>query len=288
MENQLAVFEQQPIRRVEHDGEIWFSIYDIIQILTNTTNPKRYWNDLKKRDPELDKKGGTQISSPLKMQTAGGKQSVICANTEGVLRIIMSVPSPKAEPFKVWLAQVGKQQIDEMDNPELRIERIRTIYKSKGYADEWIETRLKTIDIRKQLTDEWQQRGVKEGQEYAILTAEIAKATFGLTPSEHKDLKQLERQNLRDHMTNLELIFTMLGEETTRRITVNDDAQGFPENHNSAVRGGYATGEARRRYEETSGEKVVSTENFLSQIETAKSQNIEENKGENNDLTTKF
>jgi DNA-damage-inducible protein D len=273
MEHQMTPFEGMKLRKVEHNGEIWFSIYDVIEILTNTTNPKRYWNDLKKRDSELDSKGGTQISYPLKMQTLGGKQNVICANTEGVLRIIMSVPSPKAEPFKLWLARVGKEQIEEMDNPELGIERIKALYKSKGYTDEWIETRLKTIDIRKQLTDEWKTRGVNEGQEYSILTAEIARATFGLTPSEHKDLKKLERQNLRDHMTNLELIFTMLGEETTRRIAVNNDAQGFGENYDAAARGGYSTGEARKRYEQTSGEQVVSADNFLAQIEEAKTQN---------------
>jgi DNA-damage-inducible protein D len=273
MEHQMTPFEGMKLRKIEHNGEMWFSIYDVIEILTNTTNPKRYWNDLKKRDPELDNKGGTQISYPLKMQTLGGKQSVICANTEGVLRIIMSVPSPKAEPFKLWLARVGKEQIEEMDNPELGIERIKALYKAKGYSDEWIETRLKTIDIRKQLTDEWKTRGVNEGQEYSILTAEIARATFGLTPSEHKDLKKLARQNLRDHMTNLELIFTMLGEETTRRIAVNNDAQGFGENYDAAARGGYSTGEARKRYEQTSGEQVVSADNFLAQIEDAKNQN---------------
>lgn len=272
MENQLTIFEGKPIRHIEDEGETYFSIVDIIEILTDSKDPSDYWTTMKRRENQLP-----TICRKFKFLAPDGRmRPTDCANTEGILRIIMSVPSPKAEPFKVWLAQVGKQQIDEMDNPELGIERIRTIYKSKGYADEWIETRLKTIDIRKQLTDEWQQRGVKEGQEYAILTAEITKATFGLTPSEHKDLKQLERQNLRDHMTNLELIFTMLGEETTRRITVNNDAQGFPENHDSAVRGGYATGEARRRYEETSGEKVVSSENFLSQIEIAKNLNIEE------------
>ncbi len=266
--NKIVLFQEKQIRRVWNEEQWYFVIEDVVQILTDSSNPKGYIRDMRRRDAQLSE-GWGQIAHTLSIETKGGKQKMNCANTEGVFRILMSIPSPKAEPFKLWLAQVGRERIDEIENPELGIERIREIYKAKGYADEWIDTRLKSIDIRKQLTDEWKGRGVKEGQEYSILTAEIAKATFGLSPSEHKDLKGLDKQNLRDHMTNLELIFTMLGEETTRRISVKDDAQGFEENHESAQRGGYATGEALKRYEQTSGESVVSSENFLKQIEEA-------------------
>jgi DNA-damage-inducible protein D len=197
---------------------LMFLNYSLIQVYQAVI-----WSDLKRKLQQ--ESGNNELYDKivkLKFLAPDGRmRPTDCANTEGVLRIMMSVPSPRAEPFKLWLARVGKEQMEEMDNPELGIERIKALYKAKGYTDEWIETRLKTIDIRKQLTDEWKTRGVNEGQEYSILTAEIARATFGLTPSEHKDLKKLERQNLRDHMTNLELIFTMLGEETTRRIAVN-------------------------------------------------------------------
>jgi DNA-damage-inducible protein D len=271
-DNKIVLFQDKSIRRHWHN-EMWhFVINDIIEILTNTTNVKQYWQKLNKRDPDM--KGGVQIVRLL-LDTEGGKQPMNCANTEGVLRIIQSIPSPNAEPFKRWMAQVGYERIKEIENPELGFERLKEIYKAKGYSNEWIETRLKTIDIRKQLTDEWKGRGVKEGQEYSILTAEIAKATFGLTPSDHKKFKGLETQNLRDHMSNLELIFTMLGEETTRRVVLKDDALGFEENHEAAQKGGYATGEALKRYEQASGELVVSPDNFLNQIEEAQKKNIE-------------
>ena len=232
MDNTLTPFEGKEIRKVWHEEQWYFSIFDVIALLTDTTNPKRYWNDLKRRDPELDKQGGTQISYPLKMQTAGGKQSVICANTDGILRIVMSVSSPKAEPLKMWLAQVGGERIQETENPELGFERLTQIYKAKGYTDEWIERRLQSIETRKQLTSEWKNRGVKEGSEYSILTAIIAKGTFGLNPSEHKKVKGLEKTNheLRDHMTPLELIFTALGEELTRSEAVKESsAEKAPE-----------------------------------------------------------
>ena len=271
-DNKIVLFQEKRIRRHWHNEEWYFVINDIIEVLTNTTNVKQYWQKLNKRDPNM--KGGVQVVRLL-LETEGGNQLMNCANTEGVLRIIQSIPSPNAEPFKRWMAQVGYDRIKEIENPELGFERLKEIYKAKGYSSEWIETRLKTIDIRKQLTDEWKGRGVKEGQEYSILTAEIAKATFGLTPSEHKKFKGLETQNLRDHMSNLELIFTMLGEETTRRVVLKDDALGFEENHEAAQKGGYATGEALKRYEQTSGESVVSPDNFLNQIEQAQKKNIE-------------
>lgn len=261
-QNKIILFQEKNIRRVWHEEKWWFVIEDVIVVLTNSNNPKQYIKDIRRRDPELAK-GWVQIATILSVETEGGIQRMNCANTEGLLRLIMSIPSPKAEPFKLWLAQVGQERIEEIQNPELAIERIRELYRAKGYPEEWITTRLKSIDIRKQLTDEWKQRGVKEGQEYAILTAEIAKATFGLTPSEHKNLKGLERQNLRDHMTNLELIFTMLGEEVTRTYTVEDNAQGFTENQDTALKGGTAAGEARKRLEQVTGKQVVSNNNFL-------------------------
>lgn len=265
MENSnLIPFENKEIRKAWHNEQWYFAILDVLEFLTNTKNPKQYWKDVKKRDPQLDE-GGVKISTPLLIETAGGKQKMNCANTEGILRIIMSVPSPKAEPLKLWLANVGKERLDEFANPEIAIERARAIYKAKGYTDEWIKERLQSIETRKRLTDEWKNRGVKEGQEYSILTATIAKGTFGLNPSEHKKLKGIEKPNLelRDHMTPLELIFTALGEEITRSLAVKDDAQGFNENHEVAQVGGNEAGKARRNLEKNTGLKVVSEDNYL-------------------------
>jgi DNA-damage-inducible protein D len=264
MDNQLAIFEQKPIRKAEHNGEMYFSIVDIIEILTDSPSPKTYWAKLKKK---LVEESGVQVfpnSELLKMKASDGKTyKTDAANIEGVLRILMSVPSPKAEPFKLWLAEVGKQAIVETENPELGFERMIEIYKAKGYTDEWIKNRMQSIETRKLLTDEWKNRGVTEGAEYSILTATIAKGTFGLTPTEHKDVKGLERQNLRDHMTPLELIFTALGEEATRQFAIKEDAQGFNENHDVAQKGGNATGNALRNFEKETGLKVVSEANFL-------------------------
>ena len=266
MENALTPFEGKEMRKAWHDEQWYFAIIDVIAVLADTDNPRQYWTKVKKN---LSNESQLQpFWLQLKIQAADGKfYKTDCASTDGILRIVMSVPSPKAEPLKLWLAQVGSERIQETENPELGFERMVAIYKAKGYTDEWIASRLKSISIRKQLTDEWQKRDVKEGQEYAILTAEIAKATFGLTPSEHKDFKNLDKQNLRDHMTNLELIFTMLGEESTRLVVVKDDAQGFEENHHAAQRGGKMAGNARRSFEETENVKVVSAENFLNQLD---------------------
>ncbi len=267
--NKIILFQEKAIRRVWHNEQWYFSVIDVIEVLTGSNRSRKYWNDLKKK---LTTEGYVELSEnigQLKMLSTDGKfYKTDVANTQTMLRLIMSIPSPKAEPFKQWLAQVGQDRIDEIENPEIAIERAREIYKAKGYSDEWIETRIKSIGIRKELTEEWKVRGVKEGQEYSILTAEIAKATFGLTPNEHKALKGLERQNLRDHMTNLELIFTMLGEEVTKQFAVQDNAIGFDENQAVAQRGGTAAGEARRNLEKR-GAKVVSSENFLNQIENA-------------------
>ncbi len=273
-QNKTIVFQEKNIRRVWHNEEWYFSVVDVVQILTESNNPSRYWADLKRR---AEKEAGDKVFAfcePLKMQTAGGKQNVVCANTEGMFRIIMAIPSSQAEPFKLWLARVGKERIDEIENPELAAERARGYYKAMGYDDAWIEMRLKTIDVRGQLTDEWKGRGVKEGQEYAILTAEISKATFGMTPSEYKDLKDLKKENLRDHMSNLELIFTMLGEETTRTKAINTDAQGFAENRQVAIEAGTSAGKALETFESDSGVKVISGNNFKAQIEEAKQKSI--------------
>ena len=196
--NQIVLFEEKQVRRVWHTEEWWFVVEDIVGLLTDSKNPKKYLAALRSRDKELAK-GYPQLVDTLAVTTEGGKQRMTCSNRKGILRIIMSIPSPKAEPFKLWLAQVGEERMAEIENPELGIQRVREIYLAKGYTEEWVNSRLKAIDIRKQLTDEWQQRGVKEGHEYAILTAEIAKQTFGLNPSEHAKLKGLEKQNLRDH-----------------------------------------------------------------------------------------
>jgi DNA-damage-inducible protein D len=200
MKNKLAVFEQKTIRHIEDEGEMFFSVVDIIYVLTDSVSPRDYWTTMKRREPQMP-----TLCRRFKMTADDGKQRLTdCANTEGVLRIVMSVPSPKAEPFKLWLAKVGKQHIDETENPELLTERQAEIYRAKGYPDEWITRRLQSIEVRKSLTEEWAKRDVKEGQEYSILTAEIAKATFGITPSEHSKIKGLERENLRDHMTPIE------------------------------------------------------------------------------------
>lgn len=262
----IVVFEDKQVRHTWHNDELYFVVSDVVQILTDSSNPSDYIKKMRKRDPELSK-GWGQIVTLLAVNTEGGRQRMNCATRKGIFRILMSIPSPKVEPFKLWLAEVGDERVAEIENPELGVERIRELYRAKGYTDEWIDTRLKSIDIRRQLTDEWKTRGVKEGQEYAILTAEIAKATFGVTPTEHSVIKSLEKENLRDHMTNLELIFTMLGEEATRTIAVRDDAQGFNENHEAAQKGGRMAGNARQSFESTENIKVVSPQNFLNQLD---------------------
>jgi DNA-damage-inducible protein D len=263
MENSLTIFEGKPIRHILHNEEIYYSVIDIIQVLSDSPNPNRYWTDLKRRS-EKETGQSYEFCVRLNLPRVNGKPyPTDCANTEGVLRIVQSVPSPKAEPFRLWLANLGKQALDEAADPELLSQRQAELYRAKGYTDEWIERRIQSIVTRKKLTDEWKGRGVEEGREYSILTATIAKGTFGLTPSEHAQLKGLEGQNLRDNMTDLELIFTALGEEVTRRLTVENDAQGFNENHDAATEGGKMTGRARENLETSLKAKVVSSDNFL-------------------------
>jgi DNA-damage-inducible protein D len=269
-ENSLVIFEDKKIRRVWHNDEWYYSVIDVIQALTDSSNPRNYWNMLKSRELEHDIDLYT-ICVQLKIIAPDGKmRETDCANTEAMLRIVQSIPSRKAEPFKRWLAKVGYQRVQEIDNPELAQRRMKETYKAKGYSADWIEKRVRGIVIRDELTDEWDKRGLKSQKEYAILTAEISKATFGLTPSEYKELKGLNRENLRDHMDDLELIFSMLGEASTTRIARKKDAQGFIENKDAAKRGGEVAGTARTRLEEETDEKVVSNENNLHLAEKKK------------------
>lgn len=267
----IKLFESKQIRTVwnETDEKWYFVVSDVIQVLTDTPNPSDYIKKMRKRDDELAK-GWGQIVPLLWVETAGGKQKMGCANAKSLLRIIQSIPSPKAEPFKLWLAQVGSDRLDEIENPELATQRTRELYKLKGYPDDWIEKRMRSIAIREELTDEWKNRDVKEKKEYSILTAEISKATFGLTPSEYKKVKGLKSQNLRDHMTDLELIFSMLGEASTTEIVKTQNPNGFTENHEAARLGGAVAGNARLELESRTGKKVVSKENYLPLNEKSK------------------
>jgi hypothetical protein len=269
----IKLFEQKKIRSVwnEVDQKRYFVIEDVVAALTDSNDPKQYVKRMKQRDPELAK-GWVQIVPTLVVETTGGKQKMSCANTQGLLRIIQSIPSPKAEPFKLWLAKVGQERLEEIENPELAQKRMREIYKAKGYSDEWIEKRVRGIAVRDELTNEWKKRNVKEGKEFAILTAEISKATFGLIPSDYKKLKGLTKpqENLRDHMNDLELIFSMLGEASTTEIARNKNAQGFPQNEQAAVEGGTVAGNARKELEKKSGRKVVTSQNYKSSTEKQK------------------
>jgi len=264
--DRMVVFQERAIRRTWHDAEWWFAIVDVVAVLTDSVQPEGYVKDLRRRAKELAK-GWGQIATPLRVETEGGAQRVNCANTEGLFRIIQSIPSPKAEPFKRWLAQVGYERVKEIENPELASARARELYQAKGYPQVWIEKRLRSMAVRGELTEEWKARGVQEGKEYAILTAEIARATFGVTPGAHKQLKGLGAvktgNNLRDHMTDLELIFTMLGEAGTTEIARKLDAQGFDPNRRAARQGGTVAGNARRELEGKTGAPVLSKKNYL-------------------------
>jgi len=269
-QNKLALFQEKEIRRVWHEGEWWFAISDIVQALTDSKDVRQYIKRMRSRDQELHRNWGT-ICTPLEMEAKDGKRRKInAANTESIFRIIQSIPSPKAEPFKQWLAKVGYERVQEIENPELAAERARQYYRELGYSEDWIAKRMQSIEIRGKLTDEWKNRDVKEGKEYAILTAEISRATFGLTPSEYKKHKDLQRENLRDHMTDLELIFTMLGETATRNEAKKSDAKGLKENKDAAIEGGTAAGDALEAYENRTGERIVTDKNFKHQISEAK------------------
>ena len=269
----LKLFESRQIRSEWNESEQkwYFAIIDIIEILTESNNPRRYWSDLKRK---LNAEGFAQLYEiivQLKMISSDGKKYITdCADSKGLLRIIQSIPSPKAEPFKQWLAQVGSDRIDEIENPELATQRTRELCKLKGYPDDWIEKRMRSIAIREELTEEWKSKGVKEQIEYSILTAEISKATFGLTPSEYKKIKGLKSQNLRDHMTDLKLIFSMLGEASTTAIVKTKNPFGFVQNKVVAKQGGKIAGDARKALELKTGEEVVSKENYLPEVKKNK------------------
>lgn len=263
-EKTLVVFQGKGIRRILHEDEWYFSVVDVVGILSESVDTKDYWYRLKKRVLESSEIELSTICRQLKLPAEDGKMRLTdCADTEALFRIIQSIPSPKAEPFKRWLAQVGYERVEEIQNPELAQARMKELYRAKGYSDDWIEKRARGIAIRDELTDEWQKRGVERTVEYGILTSEISKATFGLTPSEYRRLKGLKKENLRDHMNGLELIFTMLGEGVTTEITRNKDSQGFPECESDAQEGGQVAGNARKDAEKKIGRSIISEDNYL-------------------------
>ena len=276
----LIVFQGKGVRRLWYNNEWHYSVIDIITVLTEQEDfqtARKYWNKLSQR---LKEEGSEVVTNchRLKLPAADGKfYETDCASTKTIFRIIQSVPSKKAEPLKLWLAQVGYDRVQEIENPELAQKRMKELYKAKGYSEDWVEKRVRGIAIRDELTDEWDKRGIETEKEYAILTAEISKAAFGLTPSQYKELKGLKRENLRDHMNDLELIFTMLGEASTTKIARKKDAQGFVENQKAAKEGGFVAGVARKELESKTGDKVVSEENYLHLNEKKKKQ-IEEKK----------
>ena len=266
--NSIKIFEQKEVRTVwDEEQEKWFvSVVDVIAILTESVDPSAYWRKLKQR---LKAEGNETVTDchGLKMKATDGKMRLTdVADTEQIFRLIQSIPSPKAEPFKKWLAKVGYERVQEIENPELAQERMKKIYEQKGYPKEWIDKRIRGIAIRQNLTDEWRERGIKEHRDFAILTAEISRATFGMTPSEyknHKNLPEESKANLRDHMDDLELIFTMLGERVTTEISKKEEPDTFSKNKNVAKRGGSVAGNARKETEKELGRTVVSTKNYL-------------------------
>jgi DNA-damage-inducible protein D len=279
-ESAIVLFKDKAVRRTWHNEEWWFSVVDICGVLTDSLDAGAYWRKLKQRLIEESAQPVTNCHG-LKLQAPDGKmRETDCANTEGIFRIIQSVPSPKAEPFKRWLAKVGYERVQEIENPELAMKRMRETYKEKGYSDEWIEKRIRGVAVRDELTSEWSKRGVKPETEYGILTAEISRATFGMTPAEYKEFKSLEpkKDNLRDHMTDLELIFTMLGEASTTEIAKNKNAIGFKENKTAAAQGGEVAGKARKDLEEKSGKKVSHRGNFKLESESSQRKKLTDGK----------
>jgi len=267
----IAIFQRKEIRKIIYNNEWWFSVIDVVGALTDSINSRDYWFKMKIRVNDEDEFELSTICRQFKLIAPDGKmRETDCANTEGIFRIIQSIPSPKAEPFKRWLAKVGYERVQEIEDPELATKRTRALYKAKGYSESWIDKRMRGIEVREKLTDEWNNRDVRGDNDYAILTAEISKATFGMTPSEYKDFKGLERQNLRDHMNELELIFTMLGEASTTEIAKGKDAQGFNENKIVAQEGGKIAGSARKKLEQKSGREVSTSENYLIEPENKK------------------
>ncbi len=259
----VAVFEEKQIRKIIHECEWWFSIVDIVEVLVGSDRPRKYWSDLKKK---LILEGYLEVSEKigqLKMMSSDGKmRATDCANTETMFRVIQSIPSPKVEPLKQWLARVGYERLEEIENPELSMERMQALYEKKGYPKEWIDKRMRGIAVRQDLTDEWKNRGASTSLEYAILTNEIMQGAFGLKVDEYKQVKGLARENLRDHMTDIELILTMLGEATTTKLHRDRDSQGLEPLKKDAQEGGEVAGSTRRDIENRSGRPVVTGENF--------------------------
>jgi DNA-damage-inducible protein D len=266
-DNQIALFKGKQIRRTIFNKEWYFSVVDVIEALTDSPTPRQYWGKMKQRefiDLQL-----SPIWVQLKLVSSDGKKyDTDCADTEGIFRIIQSIPSPKAEPFKRWLAKVGYERLQEIENPELASKRAKMLYKLKGYPDIWIEKRMRGIAVRNELTDEWDKRGAERQKDYEILTAEISQATFGIIPSDYKKLKGLKRENLRDHMSDMELILTMLGEQTTTEIHRKNETQGLPRLKDDARSGGQIAGSARKQIERKLGRPVVTAKNFLKNQKT--------------------
>lgn len=265
--NEVKIFQDKRIRSIWNDEEEqwYFSVVDVIGALTDSANPTDYLKKMRKRDSELAIYLGTNCPQVAMLTDNGKLRKTLAANIKSIFRIIQSVPSPKAEPFKQWLAQVGYDRLLEIENPELAQERMKYIYEQKGYSKEWIDKRLRGIAIRQNLTDEWKRTGITKEEEYAILTAEISKATFGITPSEYKEIKGLTKknENLRDHMDDLELIFTMLGERVTTEISQKENPDTFNKSKKIAKRGGNVAGIAREQTEKELGRSVVSPTNYL-------------------------
>jgi len=258
----MAIFKGKSIRKVIFNDEWWFVVEDVVLALTDTVNVKDYINKIRLRDAELSK-GYGQIVHTLWVETLGGRQQMNCANTEGIFRIIQSIPSPKAEPFKRWLARVGYERVKEIEDPELGTKRTRMLYKLKGYPEGWIEKRMRGIAVRETLTNEWDKRGVKNSLEYAILTNEIMNGAFDMDVDDYKKFKSLQRENLRDHMDDMELILTMLGEAATTRFSRDRDSKGFPKLKVDAKDGGEVAGNARREIEKKSSRQVSTPKNYL-------------------------
>jgi len=258
----IAIFRGKAIRRKWFNDEWWFVATDIVSALTDSKDPNGYLKDMRRRDEGFNE-GWGQIATPLKIMTSGGEQSINCVSTKGAFRLIQSIPSKKAEPFKKWLAQVGYERVQEIENPELAQERMKKLYELKGYSKDWIDKRLRGIAIRQNLTEEWKNRGVEQETDFAILTAEISKATFGMTPAEYKKFKGLKNENLRDHMTDIELIFNMLGEASTSEIEKAQDPNTFEEHLEISNKGGNVAKIARIKLEQETGAPIVTDENYL-------------------------
>ena len=269
----LVAFEDKKIRRIWHNNEWYFVVEDVVLALIDSKDSKQYIQKMKQRDGELSK-GWVQIVHTLAVTTQGGSQKMNCSNTQGIFRIIQSISSPKAEPFKLWLAKVGYERIQEIENPELAQERMKELYEQKGYSKSWIDKRLRGMAVRQDLTDEWKKRDINSEENFSILTAEISKAAFGMTPSEYKKFKGLKNENLRDHMDDLELIFTMLGEASTAEIERVKDPKTFVQHKKVSKEGGNVAKNARLELENKTKKQVISKENYLREPEKEKRKRI--------------